>query len=70
MAGRKPLSELKKELRLFISTRTYNEIYLLLLDPMTGKPRYGAVSKVGEKLFRDWIIEVKTHGLPNFLLEN
>lgn len=35
------------------------EIHALLMDPVTGKAPYGAISQVGESLFRKWVRQQK-----------
>jgi len=63
--GKKPLDIPKRELRLFIPEYLYNEIQVLLLDPFTMKPKYGEISKVGERLFTHWVKEVQSKGTLN-----
>lgn len=41
----------------------YAEIHLVLLDSFTSKATHGALSKVGEKLWRDWLTQVKEKGI-------
>ena len=52
----------KVEIRFYIPRRLYNIIYLLTLDPMFLKPRYGLVSKIGTKLLEDWVKRVQKSG--------
>lgn len=37
------------------------KVDLLLADPLTGKPKYGAFSKLANKLFADWIMKQEQH---------
>ncbi len=58
-----------KEMRFQLSESLANEIYIILLDPMTLRPAYGSLSVVAEKLFADWVRDVKENGLPQYLID-
>jgi len=48
----------KKEIRFYIPTSLYNKIYLLTLDPITLRPKYGLVSRIGTHLLEKWLEEI------------
>ena len=62
-------SIVRREIRGLISERLYNELQLVLLDPHTSRPRYGAVSRIMEIKLREFIREVQKNGMPAYLME-
>lgn len=46
-----------KQVLVSIPTSLLVEVDLYLHDPFTGKPRYGARSKLIERLLRGWVAE-------------
>ena len=55
-------TEPKKEMRFYIPTSLYNKVFLLTLDPITLKPRYGLLSRIGTKLLEDWLEGIQDDG--------
>ena len=53
------MPEPKKEIRFYIPTSLYNKIYLLTLDPLLLKPKYGLLSNIGTRLLERWLTEVQ-----------
>jgi hypothetical protein len=54
MARQKSLIKRRPEL-FQIDENLMDTVKLLLLDPMTGKPKYGAQSRLVERLLREWV---------------
>ena len=66
----RPFNTIRKvEVRFYLPKAMHDELYLMLLDSFSNRPRYGAMSKVGEHLFAQFITDVKENGLPRYLSE-
>lgn len=59
MPGKEPNKEKGAPLALRIPEPLLLEVKTLLLDPKTGRVKYGAMSSLVERLFREWLREVR-----------
>ncbi len=57
--GRPRLPYLRADMKISINATVAAECDLLLEDPITKKPKYGARSKIIEALLRQWIASVR-----------
>mgnify|MGYP001590466165 CR=1 FL=1 len=53
---------LRVDYKLSIPAELAARIDLVLEDPLTRRPKYGARSKLGEALFRNWLASVTGEG--------
>lgn len=68
MRGRKP-RENTVAYKVYIDAALFAEVQLLLLDPVSGKIKYGAFRKLNEQLLRQWVEERKRDVSVNTHLE-
>ena len=55
MVGRKPNREPTKSIHIKVPSSLFTEVKLLLLDPLSGRVRYGEMSKLATSLLRTWV---------------
>jgi len=55
--GRKPYRIPPVEKKLSLPGEVVTQVELLLADPLTGRPRHGAWSRLCTKLLRAWLAE-------------
>lgn len=53
--GKKQLADRPVDWKISLPTSITAPVSLLLSDPMTGRPKHGARSKLIAKLLRDWL---------------
>ena len=63
-AGRPQSAELRADWKLSLPASVAAEVDLLLEDPLTRKPKYGARSSLVEAMLRNWIALMKGQ-MPN-----
>ena len=47
-----------------IPAKLYGALYILLVDPVTGKIKYGALRKLVTQLLNDWVEEKRKNHEP------
>lgn len=52
---RRPNNEMRTEWKISLPATLAGQIEMLLLDPITGKPRYGARRQLIEGLLTEWL---------------
>lgn len=62
--GRPRLPYLRADLKISINAAVAAQVDLLLEDPITKKPKYGARSKLVEGLFNQWLATMKNEPAP------
>ena len=55
MAGRKSNREPTRSIHIKVPSSLFREVKLLLLDPLSGRVRYGEMSNLATSLLRTWV---------------
>lgn len=62
--GRPRNESLRADLKLSLPAPLLSEINLMLEDPLTRQPKYGARAKLIEACLRNWLAYIKHEPLP------
>ena len=55
MAGRRPKLDRPVHKRIHIPSSVHDEVEIILSDPLSGRPRWGAFSALVTQLLREWL---------------